>query len=166
MGELTTLPKNDILDLLLQGKSEFQACEELGIPMLSLIDELLVDSEFADKVAKARNIRADRWVNGITQLILTPSNTPIIHDKDDVPGVKLAIDTFKWLAKIDNPTKYGDKLDINVEKKNIYEIKGLSVAEALDIIKSDPFAPKEIDAEYVVLEKDREDGQSSDEDML
>jgi hypothetical protein len=165
MGELMTLPKSDILELLVQGHSEYKACEMLGIPMMSLIGELALDTEFAEQLQKARSIRAERWANGIAELVISPhTGTTIIHDKDDVPGVKLAIDTMKWLAKIDNPTKYGDKVDINVETKNIYEIKGLTVSEALDIIKNDPFAPKDIDAEYVVQTKAIKD--EDDEDML
>jgi hypothetical protein len=165
MGDLITINKDEILSLLVQGHSEYKACELLGIPMMTLINELLEDTEFAEKLQKARNIRAEKWVNGIAELIISPTTgTTIIHDKDDVPGVKLAIDTMKWLAKVDNPQRYGDKMDVNVETKNIYEIKGLSVSEALDIIKNDPFAPKDIDAEYVVQTKEIKDDE--DEDML
>jgi hypothetical protein len=165
MGELMTLPKADILELLVQGHSEYKACEILNIPMMSLINELVVDTEFAEQLQKARSIRAERWVNGIAELIISPTTgSTIIHDKDDVPGVKLAIDTMKWLAKVDNPQRYGEKMDINVESKNIYEIKGLSVSEALEIIKNDPFAPKDIDAEYVV--QTRIAKEVDDEDML
>jgi hypothetical protein len=165
MGELMTLPKSEILELLVQGHSEYKACEMLGIPMMSMINELLVNTEFAEQLQKARSIRAERWVNGIAELIISPTTgSTIIHDKDDVPGVKLAIDTMKWLAKVDNPQRYGDKMDVNVETKNIYEIKGLSVSEALDIIKNDPFAPKDIDAEYVV--ETRQNREVDDEDML
>lgn len=164
MGYLIALPKDEILRRIVQGESEHKICTDLDIPMTLLVDELVANQEFADALTKARSIRSEKWVGNIVNLVQSETGAPIIHDKDDVPGVKLAIDTFKWLAKVDNPQRYGEKVDIDVKTTNIYELKGLSVSEALSIIKNDPFAPKDIDAEYVVQQ--RETTEENDEDML
>jgi hypothetical protein len=168
MGNLITLPKNDILDLIVQGKPEYQIAKELHFEMIDLVNALISDTEFAEQLQKARAIRAERWVGKVTGLIETESGSPIIYDKDDVPGAKLAIDTYKWLAKVDNPQRFGDKLDVDVKSINIHEIKGLSVSEAIEIIKNDPFAPKDgevVDAVFSEIPTKRQ-REVDDENML
>ena len=167
--DLIVIPEEDILQRIVAGMTEAHVCEALNIPMMSFILHMTQNPQFSAQVDSARAMRAERWVGNVVNLVTTPQGTPIIHDKDDVPGVKLAVDTYKWLAKVDNPERYGDKQSIETHNTNVLEIKGLSPQEALDILRADPFAPA-IPAEYTnvteVYQKDITPKDDEDEDML
>lgn len=166
---LVVIPEKEILDRIVSGMTEARACDALNIPLMSFIAYISSNFEFAAQIETARAMRAEKWVGNIVSLVTSPdTGAPIIHDKDDVPGVKLAVDTFKWLAKVDSPDRYGDKQSIETHNTNVLEIKGLSPQEALDVLRNDPFAPA-VPADYTIVEsipQTEEDKGDEDEDML
>lgn len=130
--------------------TEPRALSQIGVkaPLYTLL--LLRDSEFKESVAEAKRARADVFYEKIVDSVDTPL------EKEEVPAAKLRIDTLKYLAAIDNPDKYSEKVkhqhDVNI---NIFqEIKDLPQAEARRIIQNaDPFL---VEAEFkpVVIDED------------
>lgn len=109
---------------------------------------LLKDSEFKEQLAEAKKDRADLFYEKIVDSV------DDVLEKEEVPAAKLRIDTLKYLASIDNPDKYSEKVkhqhDINV---NIFqEIKDLPASEAKRLIRdADPFA---VEAEFKEVDDD------------
>ena len=165
-NDLIKFPEEEILNQVTKGTSEFQIVERIGITMTEFCSYLAKNPDFSARLDQARLLRSEKWVNNIVSLVQTETGTPIIHDKDDTPGAKLAIDTFKWLAKVDNPDKYGEKTKVEAVNTHIFEVRGLSHQEALDMLRSDPFAPA-VPAEFkVVVPQETKEESDDDEDML
>jgi hypothetical protein len=166
-NELTTINEDLIIRNVAKGVTEFQVAELMGIPMEELVKYLANNPDFYHRLETARKIRAEKWMTNIVGLVTDANGKPIIHDSEEVPGVKLAIDTYKWLAKVDNQDKFSEKTKVETTSTNVLEIKGLSAREAMEILKADPFAPA-VPAEYVVVENkpSEEKPIHDDEDML
>jgi hypothetical protein len=103
---------------------------------------LVEDLDFIADVEKARKLRADYWVSKIAETV--------DHDysKDEIGSERLKFDKLQFLAKADNPDKYGNnskKLDVNIDIK---QFKLLPPDLALKSLQSDPFA---IEADFVEL---------------
>ena len=127
------------IELISNGYSESVALQTLNFPKGLYIKSLAEDRDFVQNVEDARKIRADFWVSKIA--------ATVDHDysKDEVGSERLKFDKLQFLAKADNPDKYGNnskKLDINIDLK---QFKLLPPDEAVKALSSDPFA---IEAEY------------------
>lgn len=144
-GQLTKFPKQEFLNLIRSGMTEPRALKTLDSDLEIYTMLLLRDSEFKENIAEAKKARADVFYEKIVDSVDDPL------DKDQVSAAKLRIDTLKYLASIDNPDKYSEKVkhqhDVNV---NIFqEIKDLPQAEAKRLISQvDPFS---VDAEFTEL---------------
>ncbi|MBA3754835.1 MAG: hypothetical protein H0X02_00770 [Nitrosomonas sp.] len=161
-------PQQQFLDLIASGKTELQA---LGVVnesrgSKSFAEAVLVQLQikkpaFRESLEEAKKRRADVWFSGIAESVAK------VIEKEEVPAEKLKFEQRKYLAAIDNPDKYSEKIkhsmDVNV---NIFqEMKDLSGSEVKKIMESaDPFNPKEIvDAEFEMVE---ESGEENEEDDL
>lgn len=146
--------KSKYLELISNGYSENVALKELGFPKPLYLKLLMEDLDFIQDVEAARKLRADFWVSKIAESLDKPM------EKDEVPVERLKFDKLQFLAKADNPDKYGNnskKMDINID---LGQFKLLPPEEALKAIKEDPFA---IEADYVELSINTVD---TDKDIL
>lgn len=146
--------KSKYLELISNGYSENVALKELGFPKPLYLKLLMEDLDFIQDVEAARKLRADFWVSKIAESLDKPM------EKDEVPVERLKFDKLQFLAKADNPDKYGNnskKMDINID---LGQFKLLPPEEALKVIKEDPFA---IEADYTEIEINKE---NTDKDIL
>jgi len=138
--------KHEYLRMITEGYSEVSALAALNFPRHVYIRLLVEDTDFNLNVEQARKARADFWVGKIIE------GVDAIVDKDDIPGERLKFDKLQYLAKADNPERYGNnskKIDVNIDLK---QFKLLPPEEALKSLASDPFA---IEADFVEV-KDSE----------
>lgn len=153
--------KEKYIELISQGYAEKVALESTNFPRGQYLRLLMEDSDFAIRVENARKIRADFWVAKIIQDIDTD------YEKDEIPNQRLKFDKLQFLAKADNPDKYGNnsknKLDINID---LTQFKLLPPEEAMKALAADPFAPKIVEAEYTDVSIVKEDTEKSIEDLL
>lgn len=140
--------KEQYVELIAKGYVEDRALMELGISKGMYMRLLLDDNEFAIDVEEARKHRAEAWIGEIARDVNT------IYDKEDIPGQRLKFDKLMYLAKADNPDRYGSNkksTDINI---NLSQFKLLPPEEAMRSLALDPFA---IPAESILVEEDEED---------
>lgn len=140
--------KKQFLELTASGFVESVALKQLNLERSSFIKMYLDDPEFVTQIDEARKARADFWVSKIV--------TSIDKDftKDEIPNERLKFDKLQFLARADNPERYGNnskKLDISID---LTQFKLLPPEEALRSLSEDPFAPKIIEATYVEIEED------------
>ena len=137
--------KENYLELITEGYSESAALKKLNFPRGLYLKLLFEDHHFNEQVDQARKTRADFWVSKIIE------DVDIIPSKDEVSGERLRFDKLQYLAKADNPEKYGNntkKVDINID---MTKFKLLPPEEALKALSSDPFA---IDADFTEIKED------------
>lgn len=146
------------LELIASGELEEDALAQLHItpnkplPMAIYILYLAKSPEFRERVEEAKRRRADKWFGDIVK-----SSKDTSLSKDDAAVEKLKFEQRKYLAAIDNPEKYSEKVrhEHNHSLNIFAEIKNLSSADAKKILNSvDPFAPQVVDAEYTVKSSD------------
>jgi hypothetical protein len=131
--------KSKYLELISNGYTENVALKELQFPKPLYLKLLVEDLDFISDVEQARKLRADFWVSKIA--------TTVDHDfsKDEIGSERLKFDKLQFLAKADNPERYGNnskKLDISID---LGQFKLLPPEEALRSLAADPFA---IEADY------------------
>jgi hypothetical protein len=146
--------KSKYLELISNGYTENVALKQLNFPKALYLKLLMEDLDFIQDVEAARKLRADFWVSKIAESLDKPM------EKDEVPVERLKFDKLQFLAKADNPDKYGNnskKMDINID---LGQFKLLPPEEALKAIKADPFA---IEAEYTDV---RINNVDTDKDIL
>ena len=138
--------KEQYLELISEGYVENVALQKLNFSKGLYLRLMMEDIDFCQKVNEARKLRADFWVSKIVKDIdeLVPSN--------EVASERLKFDKLQFLAKSDNPDKYGNngkKIDINID---LGKFKLLSPEEAVKSLSEDPFAP--IEADFTEIEED------------
>lgn len=80
------------------------------------------NEEFAKQYARATEERSEAMAEEILDLADDASNVVLGNDKSDnarVSAMKLRVDTRKWLMAKMKPKKYGDKLDMTTNGKDI-----------------------------------------------
>lgn len=143
------MDKEKFLQLIRSGYTEPKAMAEVNVDPGLLPLLLVKDLKFREDLEEAKKSRADVFYEKIVDTVDT------VYEKDEVPGAKLRVDTLKYLAAIDNPDKYSEKVkhqhDVNV---NIFqEIKDLPQHEAKRLIaEADPF----LNAEFTVVQDESE----------
>lgn len=142
--------KDQYLELIQEGQTESNALTKLNFPRglyLRLISE---DLDFAKQIEDARKLRADHWISKIADSV----DSDI--EPNEVPIERLKFDKLQFLARVDNPDKYGNntkKVEVDI---NLRQFKLVSPEKAKEILAADPFAP--IDAEFAeVPEKKTEE---------
>lgn len=126
--------KSQYIELITKGYTESSALKTLDFSRSLYIKLLSEDRDFIKDVEEARKVRADFWVSKIAETV--------DHDysKDEVGSERLKFDKLQFLAKADNPEKYGNnakKLDISIDLK---QFKLLKPEEAVKALANDPFA--------------------------
>ena len=77
-------------------------------------------ASFRDSLTRARLAQADSYADEIVEIADT---------EDDYQKAKNRIDARKWAAKVINPQRYGDRLELNVaERPNLADIRSQSLA--------------------------------------
>ena len=135
--------KSKYLDLISNGYTETVALQQLNFPKGLYIKLLVEDTDFIADVEKARKLRADFWVSKIAETVDKD------YDKEQIGSERLKFDKLQFLAKADNPDKYGNnskKLDVSIDIK---QFKLLPPDQALESLKSDPFA---LEAEFTFID--------------
>lgn len=137
--------KDTFTSLVAEGYVETKALSDLGISRGEFIALCDNDPEFVKKIEDARKLRAEFWVSKIAE------NIDYVPEAKDVPGEKFRFDKLVFLAKADNPERYGTgktKVDISLDLK---QFKLLPPEEAVKALASDPFAP--VEAEFTEIPK-------------
>lgn len=152
--------KKSFIELISSGYAEAKALLDLNVSRGQFARYCLDDPEFTKQIEEARKHRAEFWVSKIAEDIDT------IHDSKDVPGHKLRMEKLVFLAKADNPERYGTgktKVDISLDLK---QFKLLPPDEAVKALAADPFA---IEAEYTEVSIDENNTDTvikHDEELL
>lgn len=126
--------KEKYLQLISEGYSEYKALQELNFPRGLYLMLMSEDGKFNEQVSEVRKLRADYWVAKIVE------DVDVVPNKDEVAGERLRFDKLQFLAKADNPEKYGNnnkKVDINID---MTKFKLLQPEEAIKALAADPFA--------------------------
>jgi hypothetical protein len=141
--------KERYLDLIAQGFSEQVALDKLSTPKAVYLRLVLEDADFVKDIDEARKSRAEFWISEIARGVNE------VHSKDEVPGERLRFDKLAFLAKADNPDRYGSnrKSDINI---NLGQFKLLPPEEALKALAQDPFAIEAEVVEATIVKEDTE----------
>lgn len=140
--------KNKFLELISSGYIESKALDVLEISRGHFLKLCLEDTDFMVSLDEARKCRADFWVSKIIQ------DVDAEYTKDEIPNQRLRFDKLQFLAKADNPERYGNnskKLDISID---LGQFKLLSPEDAVKSLSKDPFAP--IEVEYTDVLEDGE----------
>jgi hypothetical protein len=150
---LTTikLRKEQYLQLIAAGGVEDKALETVGLPKATYIRLIDEDPDFAKNIEKARKHRAEHWIGKIVESV--DEEYEVL---EELPNAKLRFEKLQYLAKADNPDRYGAKAsgaNINI---NLGEFKLLKPEEAMAALAADPFA---IEAEFTTA-------PVADEDLL
>ena len=146
--------KNKFIELTAEGNIEARTLDLLQLSRGKFMRLCTEDPEFVKDIEEARKSRAEFWVSKIAQ------DVDMDYSKDEVPSQKLRLEKLIFLAKADNPERYGTgktKVDISLDLK---QFKLLPPDEALKALTNDPFA---IEAEYNTIPS-KED--TKEEDLL
>lgn len=109
--------KENIIVEIAQG-SNLNALGKLdAFPSRKTIYEWLADDEeFRDKYARAREDRADARADRIDDIV-----NDVIDGKIAPDVARVAIDTYKWQAGKEKPTRYGDKQTVDMNVNNFFD---------------------------------------------
>ena len=127
--------KAEFLEKISTGHLETLALTDLGIPRGSFVRWCTEDTEFIKGIEEARRTRAEFWVGKIAH------NLDVVLEPNQVASEKLRFDKLQFLARADNPDRYGNnsksKVDISIDLK---QFKLLPPEEAVKALSLDPFA--------------------------
>lgn len=95
----------EIFKRLSEGESLRKICEDDWLPSRQTVNERrIVDAEFADQYARAREAQADHFFDEVIEIADGAS-------AEDVAAARLRVDARKWAAGKLRPKAYGDKID-------------------------------------------------------
>ena len=98
-----------ILQKVKEGKTLNDIAAEPDMPNLSIISNWQrMDRMFAEEMKLARLARAEYHHEKVLDLAGKAANGE--YSKDEVPGIKLGADLYKWSAERANPERYGNKV--------------------------------------------------------
>lgn len=100
-----------ICDRLTQGESLVRICKDADMPAtVSIYKWLREHEEFANNYARARDNQADYYEDEIKE---------IADNAEDPQKARLQVDTRKWIASKLKPKKFGDKIDMTTNGKDL-----------------------------------------------
>lgn len=149
--ELITLPqinqfKSDYVRLISQGHTEGTALQKLEIDWLDFFELCAKDSDFRKDIDNARKARAEIWVGKIMDSVesqfidVDGVKVERIPGKDETAHRKLQFEKLKFLAKADNPERYGEAAGSkNKVEINLNDFKLLTPQESIKVLNNDPF---------------------------
>lgn len=138
--------------LIANGIDEEEACAQAVVPYPDFMAAEFTNQDFMNKLQAAVKRRGDYWAHKVMKTIDEEVT------KDEAPGKKIQFEKLKWLAKIDNPDKYGEKSTQTIDiRHNIsHTMKNMSIADARKILNADPFSVKEEPIEAELVDKPKE----------
>jgi len=145
--------KKNFVELIAAGYVEAKALSDLCISRGTFVKMCHDDPEFVTQIEESRKQRAEFWISKIADSV-----DDTLESKE-VPSEKLKFDKLCYLAKADNPERYGvgkTKIDISLDLK---QFKLLPPDEAVKALAADPFAI--VEAEFSELPE-----QEEEEDLL
>lgn len=151
--------KKQFIELTAEGNIESRVLDLLNLSRGKFVRLCIEDPEFVKNIEDARKARAEFWISKIA------TNLDEEIDKDRIPHEKLKFEKLVFLAKADNPERYGTgktKVDISLDLK---QFKLLPPDEAVKALTNDPFA---IEAEYtnISMPENNTDISITDEELL
>lgn len=113
-----------------QGKSMRTVCKAPDMPdMTTIFDWLRIYEEFAHQYARACEERSEAYIEEIFDIADDGSNdwmeeefrgqTRTVLNREAIERSKLRADVRKWYASKLKPKKYGDKLDLTTDGKEL-----------------------------------------------
>lgn len=117
-GEYTNETLADaIIELICEGNSYRDICKIMNIKLTSLSDWISKDVERFARAKAAMMIKAD--YHAAMQLEVL-RDCPV--DKLEIMKAKEVSAAHRWAARVSNPAKYGEKLDVTSEGQQIVQI--------------------------------------------
>jgi len=117
-----------ICEQLAEGKSMRTVAKDEKLPsMQTMFTWLRVHKEFLEQYTRAKEEAADLLVEEMLEIADEVSNDTISTDKGDKPNSewinrsRLRVDTRKWVASKLKPKKYGDKVDLTTNGKDLVQ---------------------------------------------
>lgn len=139
--------KSDYVRLISQGYTEGRALAELEVDFIDFFEQVAKDEQFRKDIEDARKQRAEIWVGRIIdsttpKMLKLDDGTEIerIPGKDETAHRKLEFEKLKFLAKADNPDRYGEASGKNNKVEiNLNDFKLLTPQESIKVLNNDPF---------------------------
>lgn len=128
--------RDAICEQLADGKSLRETLKQDGMPGMShVFRELAADAAFREQYARAKDVGIERMADEL--LDIADDGTNDWMERQDKDGVcigysvngeavqrsKLRADTRKWLLSKLAPKKYGDKLELGGELRQVHRIE-------------------------------------------
>ena len=93
-----------ICQQIAEGLTIHQICKKEGMPSSSVIHRWMRENDkFHLGIQEAREIRAESFADELVRLTAIAE----VSNKDQIPGLKLASDNYKWLAEKNGKKSYG-----------------------------------------------------------
>lgn len=128
--------KDSYLKLIASGSSESKALASLKVDWLDFFELCAKDPDFRKDIKLAREARAEIWIDKITDSV----NSEVPLTPAQIPAEKLKFEQLKFLAKADNPDRYGENSGKAAQLTvNLNEFKLLPPQEAIRVLNNDPF---------------------------
>ena len=121
---------NNIIELITEGNSYRDICKILNIKLTSLSDWLASTPERIARTKMANTIKADYHA---TMQLEVLRDCPV--DKIEILKAKEISAAHRWMARVSNPSKYGEKLDVTSEGQQIVQLSlgsGIKPPEAIE----------------------------------
>lgn len=131
-SEYTDTIFNDICDKLADGKSLKSICEKEDMPSkATFYNWINNDKDLLDKYARAKDDASDALADDIQDI-----SDKVLNGEYEANNARVAIDAKKWIASKLKPKKYGDKLDMTTNGKDMVVpiLSGISKENPLDDI--------------------------------
>lgn len=101
-----------ILELFLGGSSLLAISKLPEMPAYATFFKWFVEHpEFKEKIQVAREMRALAFEEMALEMGAS------LPDAREVPGARLAFDTYKWLAEVNDPSRYGKRMQVSAHSE-------------------------------------------------
>ena len=102
---------NEICERIMKGRPLSKVCLDNDMPHRDTVHSWLVKyQDFSDKYVRACQIRREYRFETLEDTI---------DREDDVQRARLKVDVIKWQLSKEEPKKYGDKLDVTSDGKQL-----------------------------------------------
>lgn len=117
-------------------KSLKTICDELNIPVRTVLDWLASNTDFSQKYARAKDEQADFLVEELMEIaddsskdtLIDPETGKKYENKEWTNRSRLRVDTRKWIASKLKPRKYSERIDLNHSGEvGIKQITGMEI---------------------------------------
>lgn len=100
-----------ILERVMAGQTLYKLCMAPDMPSRETIYQWLVKHpDFADNYARACLLRREQKFEALEE---------IVDREEDVNRARLKVDVIKWQLSKEDPRKYGDKVDLTTNGKDL-----------------------------------------------